>query len=167
MKTPWQKTFDPNYLGSWSLEDREELTATVTKVETVEMFNGQGEKRNRIVIHINKAPKNGLLLPMVIGNKENARMMEKIANSCYIEDWVGCRVVIYVKRGIKSFGQVVDALRIKPAAPTKKKTLKVEEFERMVAAIKEGRFKMQKAYDDYVLTDAQIKILENMEYGEV
>lgn len=162
MKTPWQKTFDPNYLGSWSLEGREELAATVTKVETAEMFNGQGEKRERIVIHLDRAPKNGLLLPMVIGNKENAKMMEKITGSCYIEDWVGASIIVYVKTGVKSFGQVVDALRIKPGKPAKKKPISDADFPKLLNLIEERKFSKQRAIDSYALTPVQLSEIENI-----
>lgn len=154
-KTPWQKTFDPNYLGSWSLEEREELAATVTKVEQVEMIGSTGLKHSRIVLHLDKAPANGLLLPLVVGNKENAKAMEKISGSRYIEDWAGSRITIYVKKNVKSFGELVDALRIKPAGAAKKRSLKPEEFDRMLTAIQEGKITTQEALDRYSLTAEQ------------
>lgn len=159
MKTPWQKTFDPNYLGSWSLDDGEELTATVTKSETVEMMNTQGQKHARIIIHLDTAPKNGLLLPMVIGNKENAKALEKISGSKFIEDWVGSRVTIFVKGGIKSFGEVVEALRIKPAVPAKKRKLNEEEFARMLTALAAGTLNLADVKARYQFTDAQLSQL--------
>ena len=118
-KTPWQKGFDPNYMGSWSLEQSEIYAATVTKAELVEVTNPDGKTHPRVVIHFDRPPKNGILLPMIIGNKFNAKMMESIAQSRYIEDWVGKEVEVYVLGGVKSFGSVVEALRIRKPAKSK------------------------------------------------
>ncbi len=124
-KTPWQKLFDPNFLGSWSLGDGEVLITTVTKCEIKEVKNSDGKAKPKIVAHLSSAPKNGILLPngqplpMIIGNKENARAMETLSGSINVEDWVNVPIEIYVKHGVRGFGgEYVDALRIrKPLSP--------------------------------------------------
>jgi hypothetical protein len=37
----------------------------------------------------------------------------------YIEQWSGKQITIYIANGIKAFGDVVDALRIRPEKPKK------------------------------------------------
>jgi hypothetical protein len=118
-KTPWQKGFDPNYMGSWSLEENEIYAATVTKAVLVDVTNPDGKTHPRIVIHFDVAPRNGILLPMIIGNKANAKKMEEISGSKYIEDWVGKFVEVYVLGGIKAFGTTTEALRIRKPAKSK------------------------------------------------
>ncbi len=131
-KTPWQKTFDPHYIGSWSLEDGEIFNTVVVKCELKEVTSNGKEFKDRIVATLKDAPKNGILLPMIIGNKDNAKALQKLAGSQYIEDWKNIPVTIYVKKGIKAFGEVVDALRIKDTPPPSIDARKVAEIKSKV-----------------------------------
>lgn len=151
-KTPWQKLFDPNYLGSWSLEPKEELTATITRTETQKVRNNKGEEKDKIVIHLDRAPRNGLHLPMIVGNKENARMMERIAGSAYIEDWVGKKICVFVAK-VKAFGEMTEALRIRQ--PANLKTLPNDRFAKMLKAIKDGQFTVEQARDFNLTTEQE------------
>ncbi len=116
-KTPWQKTFDPHYLGSWSLEDNEIFATVVVSCELKEVTSNGKEFKERIVATLRDAPRNGILLPMIIGNKDNAKAMQKLSGSQYVEDWKNIPVTIFVKKNIKAFGELVDALRIKDTPP--------------------------------------------------
>ncbi len=116
-KTPWQKTFDPNFIGAWSLEDGEVFNTVVLKCELKEITSNGKEFKERIVATLKDAPRNGILLPMVIGNKDNAKALQKLSGSQYVEDWKNIPVSIYVKKNIKAFGELVDALRIKDTPP--------------------------------------------------
>lgn len=159
-KTPWQKAFNPNYLGSWSLADGEELTTKVTHASIQQVRNQSGTD-DKVVIHLEKAPGNGIKLPMIIGNKESARAMEKIAKSPYIEDWVGAIVTIYVKQGVKAFGGgTTEALRIK--APAAKKRLDEKRFDKMVQAIESGNYLKLDALERFSLTDAQRQQIQSL-----
>ena len=159
-KTPWQKTFDPNFLGAWSLEDGEELTTIITFARVETITNPKGEKAERIVIGLQDAPRNGMNLPMVIGNKENARTLEKIAGSRFIEDWPGKKITIFVKAGVKAFGSIVEALRIKGHASKTKLT--EPRFIAMLDAVKSQKFDKVQALERFELTDAQCQELAEL-----
>lgn len=133
-KTPWQKTFDPHYLGSWSLEDGEIFTTVILKCELKEITSNGKDYKERIVATLKDAPRNGILLPMVIGNKDNAKALQKLTGSQYIEDWRNVDVTIYVKRGVKAFGELVDALRIKDTPPLTGDAKKVADLKAKVGA---------------------------------
>ena len=40
-----------------------------------------------------------------------------MAGSGYFEDWPGTRVQLYIEHGIKAFGEVVSAVRVRPFKP--------------------------------------------------
>jgi hypothetical protein len=40
------------------------------------------------------------------------KIIAKVVDSPYIEDWIGKNIVIYSAK-VKAFGEVVDALRVK------------------------------------------------------
>ena len=51
---------------------------------------------------------------MIIHAKTNFQGLENATGTPFIERWVGKKICVYVETGVKAFGQVVDALRIKP-----------------------------------------------------
>lgn len=156
-KTPWQKAFNPNYLGSWSLEPGEEMTAVVTKTEQIDVRNQSGTSLCN-VIHFDRAPQNGIHLPMIVGNKESAREMYAISGSHYIEDWVGATVTVYVKQNVKAFGGgTTEALRIK--APAGKEKLSDQRFAKMLQSIEAGKFDKVQAAERFELTKTQAEKL--------
>ena len=53
--------------------------------------------------------------PMIV-NATNAKTIQKLFKSPYIEDWAGRKIEIYVEK-VKAFGELVEALRIKPTIP--------------------------------------------------
>jgi len=74
----------------------------------------------------------------MILNRTNAKAIEKVANSGLVEDWVGVGVTLYVEKGVKAFGDVVDALRIRDKKPTETKMTDTI-FESMMMAIDQGK----------------------------
>lgn len=123
--THWKKEANKDYLGSWSLiagadaNDRpiyKEVIATITKVEKQAIPDMEAIKKGK-----NNATKDELLVwfkeldkPMVIHAKTNFTGLETATGTPFIERWVGKQVCVYVETGVKAFGTVTDALRIKP-----------------------------------------------------
>jgi hypothetical protein len=71
------------------------------------MISGSdGKKEECTVVHFSEAYK-----PMIM-NVTNQKMISKLADSPYIEQWVGKQFKLVVVK-IKAFGEVVDALRVK------------------------------------------------------
>lgn len=115
--THYRKVFDSPYLSSMDVVDpitlhiarvTQEIDKTKKSKETfntayfAEQFIRPGEK----------------LKPMIL-NATNSKMLAKITGSPFIEDWTGARITVYVEKGIKFGRDVVDGLRVMPAAVRK------------------------------------------------
>lgn len=116
MKTHWKKLRNLNYIGSYELMDgteNPEMTVTITKVvkEMVKQPDGKSEECTVAYLHGQK--------PMIL-NSTNSKAIESIVGSPFVEDWSGQKICLYVKKR-KAFGEMVDALWVKPA--TKPATL--------------------------------------------
>lgn len=123
--THWKKEAGKDFLGSWSLivgadaNDKpiyKEVIATITKIEKKPIPDMEGIKKG-----INNATKEELLVhfkeldkPMVIHAKINFKGLETACSTPFIEKWIGKQVCVYVEKNVKAFGQITDALRIKP-----------------------------------------------------
>jgi hypothetical protein len=53
----------------------------------------------------------GAKKPMIL-NKTNCKIIAKIHDTPYIEQWAGKSILIYAAK-VKAFGEMVDALRVK------------------------------------------------------
>ena len=53
----------------------------------------------------------------MILNVARSKNIEKVAGSGYFEDWPGTTVQLYIEHGIKAFGEVVSAVRVRPYKP--------------------------------------------------
>lgn len=123
--THWKKEAGKDYLGSWSLiigadaNDKpiyKEVIATITDIKRESIPDMEGIKKG-----VANAKKDELLIyfaeldkPMVIHAKTNFKGLETACATPFIEKWIGKQVCVYVEKGVKAFGTVTDALRIKP-----------------------------------------------------
>lgn len=107
-KTHWKKLTDTNYLGHWDLDG--DLTVEIVKVEKKELQSTDGSKEWCLVAKL-KGQK-----PMIL-NKTNAGTIEKLFRTPFIEEWSGRKITLYKTR-VKSFGVMVDALRVRTKLPT-------------------------------------------------
>ena len=123
--THWKKEAGKDYLGSWSLiigadaNDKpiyKEVIATIADIKREAIPDMEGIKKG-----IANAKKDELLVyfaeldkPMVIHAKTNFKGLETACGTPFIEKWIGKQVCVYVEKGVKAFGTVTDALRIKP-----------------------------------------------------
>jgi hypothetical protein len=132
MQGHWKKQFNYDYLGSYSLDGKKEAIVTISKLDTDKVTGQQGRKEDCFVVYFNEFDK-----PMIL-NRTNAKAIEKVAGSGLVENWVGTQVTLYVEQGVKAFGEVVDALRIRDKKPTRQKMTKEIETS-MLDAIKSGK----------------------------
>lgn len=108
--THWKKMTNPNYLGTYSLEPGKDKILTLRMVRQ-EMVQGEdGKKEQCMVAHFMENEK-----PMIL-NKTNAKTIEKLYGTPYIEQWTNRKIQIYAAK-VKAFGEVVDALRIRAFIP--------------------------------------------------
>ena len=149
MQGHWKKQFNYDYLGSYSLDGKREITVTISKLDTDKVTGQQGRKEDCFVVYFKEFDK-----PMIL-NRTNAKAIEKVASSGLIQDWVDVKVTLYVESGVKAFGEVVDALRIRDKKPSKQK-MSSNIYNQMEFAISEGKGKqVEMAMSKYVMTKSQ------------
>ena len=151
----WKKQFNYDYLGSYSLDGKREIVVSIKGVGSAKVTGQNGRKEDCFVVHFNEMDK-----PMIL-NRTNAKAIEKVAGSGLVEDWVGTRVTLFVEKGVKAFGDVVDALRSRDKKPsTNKMTKEVETA--MLDAIKSGQVgQVELAVSKYTMNNTQEKAIMN------
>ena len=118
-KTHWKKVVsDPNYLGEADFNEGEEKIATISKVARCEKIKTAEGTSERAVVYFNEN-----LKPMIL-NVARSKAITKVAGSPYFEDWSGVTVQLYIEHGIKAFGDVVSAVRVRPRKPVIKTAVK-------------------------------------------
>jgi hypothetical protein len=121
----------PGYMGSWDLEElpNREVTLTIDKIVDEEVVAG-GRSETCTVIHwTDKAYK-----PMIV-NVTNKKTLSKLYKTTDTEKLKGKAVIIGIER-VKAFGDVFDALRIRPRVPVAPsgKKVKCEECGKVIDA---------------------------------
>ncbi len=111
--THWKKLMNPDYLGSYALEPGQDLIVTIKTVGNEEVTGSDGKKEICSVIHFVENVK-----PMIL-NATNNKTIAKLFKTPYIEEWAGRKIQIYTEK-VKAFGEVWDALRIRPFLPVEK-----------------------------------------------
>ena len=106
-KTHWKKLMNKEYLGSWDVPESGELIGTIRTVAQEDVMGADGKKEKCIVVRFSDLPK-----PMIL-NTTNCKAIQKALGSPYMEDWQGQPIQIGVER-VSAFGDVVDALRVRP-----------------------------------------------------
>lgn len=113
MKTHWKKVVsDPNYIGEGDFQEGEEKVLTIDRVNASETVQTAEGKSKKAVVHW-REPGNK---PMIL-NVARSKSIEKVAGSGYFEDWPGVAVQLYIEHGIRAFGEVVSAVRVRPYKP--------------------------------------------------
>lgn len=109
MKTHWKKLTNPDYLGSYDFQPNEERIVRILSV-TREMVTGPENRKEECTVAklANSKP--------IILNKTNCKTITKVHGTPYIEDWKNIHITLFVSQ-VKAFGEVVDALRVKPDKP--------------------------------------------------
>tara|TARA_R100001244_G_scaffold69812_2_gene56872 strand:- start:1959 stop:2447 length:489 start_codon:yes stop_codon:yes gene_type:complete len=155
MNGHWKKQFNYEYLGSYSLEGKREIVVSIKGVGSAKVTGQNGRKEDCFVVYFNEMDK-----PMIL-NRTNAKAIEKVAGSGLVEDWVTVRVTLYVEKGVKAFGDVVDALRIRDKKPSQNKMTKEVETA-MLDAIKSGQVgKVELAVSKYTMNNTQEQAIMN------
>ena len=117
-KTHWKKLQNPDYLGSYALQPGEEMVLTIKSVAKGSVVGADGKKSEEAIMHFKETG----VKPMIL-NATNQKIIQKIYKTPYIEDWVDKKIQIYVAQ-VKAFGDIVDALRIRPFIPQEAKKAK-------------------------------------------
>ena len=111
-KHHWKKTVsDPNFIGEGDFQEGEEKVATIKAVKIQETVATAEGKSKKDVMYFQED-----LKPMIM-NVAKAKNVEKVAGSGFYEDWPGVKIQLYIEHGIKAFGEVVSAVRVRPFKP--------------------------------------------------
>lgn len=108
-QTHWKKLINPDYIGAYALDPGKDLTVQISQVRR-EMVTGADGKKEECTVAYLKDQK-----PMIL-NVTNCKTIEKLYGP-YIEDWNGKYITLYAAK-VRAFGDVVEALRIRPKAPS-------------------------------------------------
>lgn len=110
---------NPNYLGSWDLDElpNREATLTIAKIVDEDVVTNGTKEKCTVCYWTDKAFK-----PM-IWNITNKKMVAKLYHTKDTEKLVGKSVVVGVEQ-VKAFGDVHDALRIRKRIPKVEEAVK-------------------------------------------
>ena len=108
--THWKKLTNPDYLGAYAFDPGEIKIVTISNVGVEMVQNQTGSKEECIVAHFSEDVK-----PLIL-NKTNCKTIQKLYNTAYIEEWVGKKIQLNVKK-VSAFGDVVDAVRVMSSLP--------------------------------------------------
>lgn len=110
---------NPNYLGSWDLDElpNREATLTIARIVDEDVVTNGSKERCTVCYWTDKAFK-----PM-IWNVTNKKMVAKLYHTKDTEKLVGKSVVVGVEQ-VKAFGDVHDALRIRKRIPKVEEAVK-------------------------------------------
>lgn len=109
-QTHWKKLQNPDYLGAYSLNPGEDLILTLAAVRQEKVTGADGKKEECMVARFRENVK-----PMIL-NVTNCKTIEKLYKTPYIEEWSGRKIQLYAEK-VKAFGDIVEALRIRPFVP--------------------------------------------------
>lgn len=115
--THWKLLTNPDYLGAYAFEAGEEKVGTIDYVREESVTGADGKKDDCTVAHFKERD----LKPLIL-NATNCKAITKLYGTPFIEEWAGKAIVMRVQK-VKAFGDVVDAVRIKPEIP---KTTSIE-----------------------------------------
>lgn len=129
-KTHWKKVVsDPNYIGEGDFQEGEEKVLTISRVNAAETVTTQEGKSKKAVLHFKESG----VKPMIL-NVARSKAIEKVAKSPYFEDWTGVQIQLYIEHGIKAFGEIVSAVRVRPYKPKAAVVVKCEKCEADIKA---------------------------------
>lgn len=115
--THWREIYPTDHLGSVDLINPDgkgyhDITLTIASIDKKEV---EGEKGKKNLVLTAKFVEAGVK-PMIL-NRTNCKVIAKLAGSPDTEYWKMIRIIVFVKTGVKAFGDVVDALRIRDHKP--------------------------------------------------
>ena len=98
----------------------------------------------------------------MILNATACKQISKFSGSYYIENWAGVNIQVYVQDGVKAFGEVTDALRIRNQPPTMEKPFLTPDSNKWETAINRAKSKgIESVLKFYQLTPENLELLKN------
>ena len=110
VQTHWKSMHNPNYLGCYSLTPNKDMVLTIRTVTKEIVTGADNRKEECMITHFCEDVK-----PMII-NKTNAKTIQKLYDTPFIEEWINKRIQIFATK-VKFGKDMVEALRIRPTLP--------------------------------------------------
>ena len=111
-KTHYRKVFKSDHLGVADLEDfLENGSNLIFTIKNVRQERGAKVAGKKIDANIAYFVEN--IKPLVL-NATNSKILSKLTNTCFVEDWQNVTIKLYVNTGVKMKGEVVGGVRIDP-----------------------------------------------------
>lgn len=161
IKTHWKKLTNPNYIGAHNLMQGDkpiEIVVTIKSVAIEKVKDQNGKDGECMVAQLVNSK------PMII-NKTNAKVIEKMYATPYIEDWKGKSITLYVAK-VRVGGETVDAIRVRPTVPKGAKEAALpdlnpqhEKWNGAVTAITNGGTTLDKILKAYNVSDENKSLL--------
>ncbi len=152
-KVHWRQLTNPLYIGAYSLQPNEERTVEIVKVVKESVKGSDGKSEDCTVAYLKDEK------PMIL-NSTNCRILSKLYDTPYIDDWKGKTVIIRAEK-VKAFGDVVEALRIKPIKPPLPElTPDHPKWAEAVKAVKADPKAIDKITARFSLSHANLKLIQ-------
>lgn len=113
--THWKILTNPDYLGSYALENGEDVVLTIASVAKEVVVGAEGVKKECVVARFEEDNTK----PMIL-NVTNMKTIQRLLQTPYIEKWPGHKIQIGVEK-VKFRGEVVDGLRVRDRLPSQHK----------------------------------------------
>ncbi len=107
----WKRAFNPDWFGGWCLPDGKDMVLTIASVDQELVTGEKGSQEMCLVIRWKEDAK-----PLIC-NKTNAKTIEKLAGSSFMDEWVGLPVQLYFDPTVKFGKERVGGVRIRPRRP--------------------------------------------------
>jgi ribosomal protein L34E len=105
-RTHWKSLQNNDYIGAYAFQPGEEKTVTISTVGVETVMGAEGRKEDCTVVHFA-----GDVKPLIL-NATNSKMIQKVLQTPYIEDWAGKSIVLGVET-VAAFGDRVEAVRVR------------------------------------------------------
>lgn len=127
IKTHWKKLHNPNYLGSYAFQPGKDIVSTIKMVQNEMVIGSDGKKEECTVMHFAETG----IKPMIV-NATNAKQIQKLFKTPYIEEWRGRKIQLYVDCNVRVGKEIVEGIRVRPFPP-KEAEYKCADCEQTVA----------------------------------
>ena len=111
-KTHWKNLANYDYLGAYSLGEKPEVTLTIERVKVERVTGNGGVSDDCLILYFKETKVDDIIVKPMVCNKTNAKMIEKIYGTPYIEEWIDKKVTIIVAEA-RVQRDIVPCLRIK------------------------------------------------------
>lgn len=95
------------YLKHQELPEGQDTIVTI-KSFAQEVLENQGQKQRKWVLYFNELDKGFAL------NATNGKTIAKVLGTEEMNDWVGGKIMLYVKDDVEFGGEMVTAIRVRP-----------------------------------------------------